>query len=100
MCTHTCVTGFGQRAHMQTKNTHNPQGRQPNKHTQNPHTLACTHLTLIETTGWQFYPLTGSIRGQSAAEPHGRDTLDYRETARRTIEDGWGRVVLGPGMGG
>lgn len=57
----------------------------------NTHTY-CTHLTWIETTGWQFSPLTGSIRGQSAAGPHAvqpqRDTLDYRETARHTIEEG------------
>lgn len=38
--------------------------------------------------------MTGSIRGQSAAEPHAvhpqRDTLDYREAARRTIDEGQG----------
>jgi len=59
-------------------------------------------LTWIETRGWQFTPLTGPIRGQSAAEPHAvqpqRDTLDYRETGRHTIE--MGRVVVGWGISG
>lgn len=65
------------------------------------HMLVCTHLTLIETTGWRLSPLTGSIRGQSAAEPHAvqpqRDTLDYRGTARHTMEEGWGLAVAGLG---
>lgn len=65
---------------MQTKRVHKAtRPLQANTQTQ---TLICTHLTLIETTGWQSSPLTGSIRGQSAAEPHAvltqRDTLDYK----------------------
>lgn len=98
----TCLSFWknasGQQAHMQTKtkNTHNPQSRPPTS----THALACVHLTWIETTGCQFSPLTGSIRGQSAAEPHAvqpqRDTLDYRKAARHTMvrarlwwEAGW-----------
>lgn len=87
----TCLSFWknasGQQAHMQTKtkNTRNPQSRPPTS----THALACVHLTWIETTGCQFSPLTGSIRGQSAAEPHAvqpqRDTLDYRKAARHTM---------------
>lgn len=69
------------------------------------HMLLWTHLTLIETRGWQFLPLTGSIRGQSAAEPHAaqqqRATLDYTETAaRHTIEEDWGDGGGGLGLVG
>lgn len=39
-----------------------------------------------------FLPLTGSIKGQSAAEPHAarqqRDTADYRATGRHTMDGG------------
>lgn len=39
-----------------------------------------------------FLALTGSIKGQSAAEPHAarqqRDTADYRVTARHTMDGG------------
>lgn len=56
-------------------------------------TLTWTHLTLLQTRGWHiFSPLTGSIKGQSAAQPHAarqqRDTADYRVTARRTMDGG------------
>lgn len=102
---------------MQTKNahthTHNPQGCSPTAHAQTntytheKNTLIYTHLTWIETTGWQLSLLTGSIRGQSAAEPHAvqpqRDTLDYRETARHTTEEARGVGVvgrIGRGVGG
>lgn len=58
-------------------------------------TLTWTHLTLLQTRGWHIFfllPLTGSIKGQSAAEPHAarqqRDTADYRATGRHTMDGG------------
>lgn len=96
MCDSASEHGCKQRMH-----TIHKTALPPHTHT-NTHTnmLICTHLTWIETTGWQFSSLTGSIRGQSAAEPHAvqpqRDTLDYRETTRHTIVEGQ-RVVQGLG---
>lgn len=79
----------------------NDSVRTQRRHTKT-HILICTHLTLIETRGWQLSPLTGSIRGQSAAEPHAaqqqRDTLDYRETAQ--AHNGGGVEGVGVAAGG
>lgn len=62
------------------------------------HALACSHehtWPCCRQEGGIFFfflPLTGSIKGQSAAEPHAarqqRDTADYRVTARHTMDGG------------